>query len=139
MPRKWIYLTPDDLRHFHEQEVLPHSLLPGINEANLEMAAYRCQTSFGGVEVYPGIHDKAAALFTGVACGHAFVEGNKRVAVVAVDVFYKLNGYRLPVEPGDLIHLAMDVIEHRIPMEKVVDLFERWAVPFTLPDFEDLF
>lgn len=38
-----------------------------------------------------------------------------------------------------LINLAIDVIEKRISTEKVVDLFERWAVPFTLPDFEDLF
>lgn len=37
----------------------------------------------------------AAALGWGLVKNHAFVDGNKRIAVAAVITFLKLNGYRL--------------------------------------------
>lgn len=39
----------------------------------------------------------AAALFESLLLNHAFVDGNKRVAFFATDVFLRLNGWKLSV------------------------------------------
>ena len=39
----------------------------------------------------------AAALFESLVMNHAFVDGNKRIAFFACDVFLRMNGYKLKV------------------------------------------
>ena len=41
----------------------------------------------------------AAALFESLLMNHPFVDGNKRVAFFGTDVFLRLNGWKLRVEP----------------------------------------
>jgi len=45
----------------------------------------------------------ATALFESLLMNHPFVDGNKRVAFFATDVFLRLNGWRLEVE-ADAAH-----------------------------------
>ena len=48
-------------------------------------------------------------MFESLAINHPFVDGNKRVAFAAMDVFLRVNGYRLEREPlvihGDLMRM----------------------------------
>jgi len=41
----------------------------------------------------------AAALFESLLMNHPFIDGNKRVAFFATDVFLRLNGWKIKVEP----------------------------------------
>lgn len=41
------------------------------------------------------LFDLAAAYAFGLAKNHAFVDGNKRIALAVIDVFLRLNGYEL--------------------------------------------
>ena len=43
----------------------------------------------------------AAALFESLLMNHPFVDGNKRVALFASDVFLRLNGWRIAVEASE--------------------------------------
>ncbi|GGY76851.1 hypothetical protein CP967_11705 [Streptomyces nitrosporeus] len=45
-----------------------------------------------GAELYPTLHDKAAALLHSVARNHALIDGNKRTAWLAMRVFLRFNG-----------------------------------------------
>jgi death-on-curing protein len=49
----------------------------------------------------PDTADLAAAYGVGLAKNHAFVDGNKRVAFLAVGLFLALNGYRLNAAQDD--------------------------------------
>jgi death-on-curing protein len=40
----------------------------------------------------------ASALFESLIMNHPFVDGNKRVAFFATDIFLRLNGFKLKVE-----------------------------------------
>jgi death-on-curing protein len=64
-----------------------------------DSALARPQASFGGTDFYPELSEKAASLLHSVAKNHAFLDGNKRVAVVATLQFLKLNGFDLDLEP----------------------------------------
>ena len=43
----------------------------------------------------------AAALFESLIMNHPFIDGNKRVAFFATDVFLRLNGYKIKVDPQE--------------------------------------
>ena len=66
-----------------------------------DSAISRPHASFGGEEFYPGLEQKAATLLFGVARNHAFVDGNKRVAVLATLQFLNRNGRDLDLEPAE--------------------------------------
>lgn len=85
-----VYLDLDDLllvaAHALEGEVLIRDY--GL----LESAAARPRTTVGGAEAYPDIHTKAGALLHSLCRNHALVDGNKRLAWTACQVFLGLNG-----------------------------------------------
>ncbi len=59
----------------------------------LESAIYRPQCGY-----YDDLAEMAAALFESLLINHPFVDGNKRAAFFATDVFLRLNGWKLAVE-----------------------------------------
>lgn len=66
-----------------------------------DSAISRPHASFGGEEFYPSLEQKAATLLFGVARNHAFVDGNKRVAILATLQFLNRNGRDLDLEPAE--------------------------------------
>ncbi|MFG2823564.1 type II toxin-antitoxin system death-on-curing family toxin [Kitasatospora sp. NPDC048365] len=66
---------------------------PGVRDLGLlASAAHRPQSQMFGVEAYPGLFGKAAALLHSLAVNHPFVDGNKRTAWMSCVVFLDLNG-----------------------------------------------
>ena len=60
----------------------------------LESALFRPQTGY-----YQDMAEMAAALLESLLFNHAFIDGNKRVAFFATDIFLRLNGRKLKVNP----------------------------------------
>lgn len=61
---------------------------------------------------FPGAGDlweRAAFLVRGIAQDHPFVDGNKRTAIQAADLFLSRNGWRLAVEEETLVGVAVSV------------------------------
>ena len=67
----------------------------------LESALTRPQnlTAYG----QPDAIDLAAAYGFGIASNHPFIDGNKRTAFVAVELFLELNGYELTATDADCV------------------------------------
>ena len=72
----------------------------------LEAALFRPQTGY-----YEDIVAEAAALFESLAINHPFVDGNKRIAFAAVDVFLRINGWRLRRPPMRILDEMMEMFE----------------------------
>jgi prophage maintenance system killer protein len=70
--------------------------------ATIEAALAAPRAGWGIFEKYRAIEAKCAALLCALAKSQACVEGNKRVALLLVDAFVRLNGYTLAVAPGEL-------------------------------------
>jgi death-on-curing protein len=60
-----------------------------------------------GQDLYPGLADKVVALVYGIISNHPFSDGNKRVAVVALDVMLTLNGATLVATNDEVYELAL--------------------------------
>ncbi|MFV9634399.1 type II toxin-antitoxin system death-on-curing family toxin [Mycobacterium neumannii] len=61
----------------------------------LESAVARPKTTVAGADAYPDIHTKAAAVLHSLCRNHALVDGNRRLAWTACQVFLGLNGERV--------------------------------------------
>ncbi|MGW0157859.1 type II toxin-antitoxin system death-on-curing family toxin [Mycobacterium sp. NPDC003323] len=61
----------------------------------LDAAVARPQATVFGVDAYPQLWDKAAALLQSLARNHALVDGNKRTAWASAWTFLYINGFEL--------------------------------------------
>ncbi|MEZ5606193.1 MAG: type II toxin-antitoxin system death-on-curing family toxin [Burkholderiaceae bacterium] len=48
-----------------------------------------------------------AAYAHGLVCNHPFVDGNKRTAFVAAQLFLRLNGHRINAPPVDCVMITL--------------------------------
>jgi death-on-curing protein len=85
------YLTVADVLGMHTALMQRYGGAPGVRDPGaLESALFRPQTGY-----YEDIVAEAAALLESLAINHPFVDGNKRIAFAAADVFLRINGWRL--------------------------------------------
>jgi hypothetical protein len=59
-----------------------------------------------GAELWPTLPEKAAALFHSLSCNHCFFNGNKRTAVIALDLFLALNEHILAMTSEEIYDLS---------------------------------
>ena len=93
-PRNWVWLNAQVLLAVHEEQLAEHGGGSGIRDQGLfESALHRPLhlASYG----QPDAAALAAAYGFGLARNHPFVDGNKRTAFVAVELFLALNGWDL--------------------------------------------
>jgi death-on-curing protein len=86
----------------------------------LESAVARPQASAFGSDAYPDLVSKAAALLHSLIMNHAFVDGNKRTAVLATLVFLDLNGYVIRWDQREALNFVLRLAKHRIELDDVV-------------------
>ena len=90
------FLTLDELLAIQERLIEAFGGAAGVRDLGLlESALYRPQTGY-----YADLIEMATALFESLLMNHPFVDGNKRTAFFATDVFLRLNGWALRVEPA---------------------------------------
>lgn len=64
-------------------------------------AAVRPQATIDGIDAYPSLEHKAAALVHSILRNHALVDGNKRLALAALIAMLGMNGRRLRMSNDD--------------------------------------
>lgn len=101
------YLTVADVLGMHAVLMQRYGGAPGVRDPGaLEAALFRPQTGY-----YEDIVAEAAALMESLAINHPFVDGNKRIAFAAADVFLRINGWRLQRAPMQIHAEMMKLLE----------------------------
>jgi death-on-curing protein len=85
--------------------------LERCTRGTIESALAAPRAGWGPFEKYKTIEAKAAALLCALAKSQACIEGNKRVALLLVDAFIRINGYVLHVRPGELANQILRAAE----------------------------
>lgn len=94
----------------HERQLARHGGLDGLrDEGMLDSALARPMNLAAYADETPSIAQLAAAYAFGLARNHPFLDGNKRTAAVACELFIELNGKRLEATDEDLypIYIAL--------------------------------
>jgi prophage maintenance system killer protein len=80
----------------------------------LTPAVNRPFQTFGGVYLHQTLAQQAASLFHSFVCNHCFNNGNKRTAVMALDMFMTANHRCLLLGNEDVYELAKDTAESNL-------------------------
>lgn len=87
------WLTFAQVKILHAESIRLFGGLPGVRDASLlESALARPQQHYAYGEA-PTLFDLAAAYAFGLARNHAFLDGNKRIALLSIRTFLFINGY----------------------------------------------
>ena len=104
----WVWLSADVLRAVHEEQLAEHGGAPGTRDEGLfesAMARARNLAAYGQADA-PAL---AAAYGYGIARNHPFIDGNKRTAWVATELFLSLNGLVLMAADADCVVTMLNV------------------------------
>lgn len=104
----WVWLDAAVLRAVHEEQLAEHGGASGTRDEGLFESALgrpRHLAAYGT----PEIADLAAAYGWGLARNPPFVDGNKRTAFVAVELFLALNGAELTADDQDCVLTMLSV------------------------------
>jgi death-on-curing protein len=126
------YLTAEEVARINISFVGEGKLL---DAGLLSSAVGRPQATFGGEDAYATLFEKVAALFESLVLNHAFLDGNKRTAVVAAIHMLNWNGYYLSAPQEDVINLAIGIVERTMDLAKSTEFFEEHAVRLHYREF----
>ena len=94
----------------------------GIRDENLLDSAVNSPfQTFGGTYVYVTLEMKAARLCYSIIKNHAFIDGNKRIGILAMLTFLELHGIVLDYSDDELISLGNSVADGTMNDSLVLD------------------
>ena len=104
----WIWIERSVILAVHEEQLAEHGGAVGLRDEGLFDSALARPLHLDAYGT-PDFADLAAAYGLGLAKNHAFIDGNKRTAFVAVELFLALNGYELEADDPQCVLTMLDV------------------------------
>lgn len=121
-----ILLTVDEIILLHEKLLAATGGTPGLRDQGLlESAVFGVNAGFEDIEQYPTIEEKAARLAYALASNHAFMDGNKRVGMLAMLMMLELNEVSLKYEQAELVALGLDAASGLIKYNGILKWIEQ--------------
>ena len=118
---RWRWLEAADLAAMHREVIAEFGGRPGLrDQALLESAAARPKNlaAYGPASVF----ELAAAYAFGLARNHPFVDGNKRIALIASFTFLALNGWEVQAEETATVLVFVDLAAGKLDEKQL----SRW-------------
>src|SRR6201993_4143065 len=112
------YLTVAEVYQMQHRLIDMFGGLHGVRDKSaVEAAVFRPQIGY-----YNSLEEEAAALMESLGNNHGFLDGNKRVAFTAADVFLRRNGFYIEVEADKGYGFIAGSIErHEFRFAKIVE------------------
>lgn len=122
------FLTVEEIKILHERNIARFGGSLGVrDEASLESAVLAPQTRhfYGNADVVA-----CAATYGYHLCqAHAFVDGNKRIAAVACEIFMRRNGWRLQITNAQLEELFLSIASSQTSREQLEEFLRENSAP----------
>ncbi|HTQ13279.1 MAG TPA: type II toxin-antitoxin system death-on-curing family toxin [Rhizomicrobium sp.] len=116
----WLWIDSGILLAAHDEQLSEHGGASGIRDMGLfESALARPQNLAAHGE--PDVSALAAAYAFGIAKNHAFVDGNKRTALVALEYFLELNGFGLVADDPQCVLVILSVASGALSEDGLAD------------------
>lgn len=109
--KDFVWILDEAVLAVHEEQLAEHGGLAGIRDLGAVQSALARPRN---LVTYDGCEDLArlaAAYAYGIARNHGFSDGNKRTALVTLDLFLMLNGYELISSPAENVLTILGVAD----------------------------
>jgi len=120
-----IFLSIENILSIHARMISEFGGMPGVaDQGLLESAVSMPAAGFRGGFLHESLPAMAAAYLFHICKNHPFFDGNKRVAVVASEIFLNINGMQLDVDNEELKQLCLGVASGEISKDQTVTVIE---------------
>jgi death-on-curing protein len=122
------YLTVAEVYKMQHRLIDLFGGMHGVRDKGaIEAAVFRPQTGY-----YNSLEEEAAALMESLANNHGFLDGNKRIAFTAADVFLRRNGFYIKVEAEAGYKFITESMErHEFRFAQILDCIRRHVQPLS--------
>ncbi|HEX4516482.1 MAG TPA: type II toxin-antitoxin system death-on-curing family toxin [Polyangiaceae bacterium] len=117
------FLTVDRVEEIHEQALSTGGGAGILNRSLLESAVHAARATFDGTPLYGSLAEVAAAYAYRIARNHAFVDGNKRTALLAAWTFLDTNGHLIPLDQSWVDLMVRVASDPRFDETELVEAF----------------
>lgn len=122
------FLSLAEVLEIHRDQVTRYGGTSGIRDIELlESALGTPSATYRGEFLHTDVFEIAAAYLYHLVKNHPFLDGNKRVGVVAALVFLLLNGYDFEAPQDDLAEMVLGVARGELDKAEVAVFIRRWS------------
>ena len=108
--KRWVWIDARAILAIHEEHLAEHGGGAGLRDPGLLESALARPINLAAYEK-PDLAALAASYAVALAKNHPFIDGNKRTAFVAAELFLFLNGYVLEAADADCVLTMLRVAE----------------------------
>ena len=121
-----IFLGLDEVIGIHRDQIERYGGHPGVRELGLLQSAIAMpRASHGGQYLHADLFEMAAAYLFHIVQNHPFVDGNKRIGMVAALVFLALNGVEVKVSNQALFQAVLAVAQGKLGKYAIAEFLRR--------------
>jgi death on curing protein len=120
------FLTLEDVLVLHDELIQHYGGAPGLRDAGLlEAALAMPQAGFGGQYFHEFPHEMGAAYLFHLVRNHAFMDGNKRIALACAILFFKINRVSYSITEEEAVELSFDAASGRADKGAITTFFRQ--------------
>lgn len=109
-----------EVLEIHARMIQLYGGMDGVREPELLSSSLaRPFQTFGGVDLYPSIYDKCAALLESIVRNHPFFDGNKRTGYTLVELMLIEYGYEVNASEDEKYNFVIAVAEGRLAFDDI--------------------
>ena len=118
----YIFLRFNEVLEIYDK-LMGESGSKGLRDlGNLKSALAQPRMSFGGLELYSTLVEKAAALGYSLILNHPFIDGNKRMGHILMELLLRFNGYEIIADVDQQEQIILGVAQGSVSRED----FSHW-------------
>ncbi|KJS21215.1 MAG: death-on-curing protein [Clostridiaceae bacterium BRH_c20a] len=115
-----IFISKQIIILFHEQLIQTYGGSHGIRDHKLlDSALEQPKATFDGKYLHDTLPKMAAAYGYHLCNNHVFVDGNKSIALVAMDIFLQRNGYEIIATENETYIMMMNLSSGKLTKEEL--------------------
>jgi death on curing protein len=119
------FLPKHIIIYFHQQIISLYGGTLGLrDEGLLDSALKQPRAMFDGSYLHDSLVKMAAAYGFHICNNHPFIDGNKRVALVAMDAFLQKNGFEISSSEKDVYEIMMKLASGTVTKTDLTDWLE---------------
>ena len=119
-------ITKEDVLNIYKILTTETGGTVGIRDEGLLLSALEAPyQTFGGVELFPTLVEKTVRMGYGLVANHPFVDGNKRLGILVMLTFFKLNGIDLEFSDNEVIDMAIGVASGKYKYDDLLSIVNK--------------
>ncbi len=124
----FIWINYRVIMALHDEQLAEHGGGSGLRDEGLLQSALMRPENIAAYNEDADVCTLAAAYAYGLAKNHAFIDGNKRTAFVAMRTFLLLNGYNLVSTDVEHVVTMLNLASSQMSEEELVEWLRRNVV-----------